>query len=135
MKKLINFLLISTAISACTSAPVSTPALPRDGYTSICEINANKSQFLGKTVKLRTEYKSDRLTYTYLVDNACSTKNTISPGYFDAATTPGLADFLAEGARRCYRVGICPLTAHVDIEAVVVEDEEDIEFQVPELEA
>ncbi len=118
-----NIALVAALCVLCSCkhvAQVPSPLSYENRFTSICEINKNKEAYIDKEVDIRAIYKTDSLTYSYLVDENCKGNNQISPGYFNPNQTPGLAELISEGKERCKGRGICALRAVVEIKALVV---------------
>ncbi|MFC5579481.1 hypothetical protein ACFPOA_15845 [Lysobacter niabensis] len=75
---LVASLLFALAASGPSSQGVAAPA---DTPATICDIQANKSQYLGKVVTVTAHYSTDSSHYEYLKDASCSNGAILDIGF------------------------------------------------------
>lgn len=108
----------SAAISAESIGIVAT----------VCEIRANKTFYIGKTVRLQAVYESDNSFYAHLIDRSCGSKrnliNVVSPVY--ATGDASVAAFFRGEDEKCPGFSVCPISVQMDVDVLVEKDEDGI---------
>lgn len=128
MSKALTFFLFSVAIIACCYDCRSSQ-VESSHSTSICDIQRNKSAYIGKTVLLHAVYETDKSNFTYLRDKRstlkeCSTHKIIELASVSLMHDASVLNFFKRGDLICQekkRPVVCNLTANVTAEVQIMD--------------
>ena len=110
---------IAASASGCAAATErETPVL------RICDIQANKSAFIGKVVTLSADYSTDSSHYAYLRDRTCAKQGILDIGFVVPERDPSVDAFEAKERQLCLKRGtpyLCLLEARVSVTGTIAE--------------
>ena len=107
----------------------STGALAGGSETSeptlrICDIQANKSAYIGKVVTLTADYSTDSSHYAFLSDQTCAKSGNIDIGFVVPQRDASVEAFESKEAELCRQRGtpyLCVLEAKVSVRGAIEE--------------
>jgi hypothetical protein len=118
-------------LSACATSSVATtlePWLAADSeYTRICDLRQAGEAFVGRTVRLRGTYMTDTTHYGVLGDPMCppGPGQGIEPvDCFYSSGDASVAAFCREKKGYCGGSTTCPLSFHLDVDALIIKNPE-----------
>lgn len=130
-------LALIVALQACKPATQLKTIRHKDvGFTTLCEINLHKQDYINRTVHIHSKYKTDEMTYSYFEDYPSSniecskySNNILELGYIQKMKDPTVVEFLNAGEETCIKKlsrSACVLKADVTYKAKIVDDDGDI---------
>ena len=110
--------LFALLLSGC--APAGPPAL---APTSICTINKDRAEYVGKRVAVAATYATDSAHFEYLMDSSCGAQGVLDVGFKDPARAPSVESFYAAGQDLCKQRGatyLCNIRGEVVAQGTVI---------------
>ena len=110
---------VAASGSACAAAPEREEPILR-----ICDIQANKSAFIGKLVTLSADYSTDSAHYAFLRDQTCAKQGMLDIGFVVPGRDPSVDAFEAKERELCLKRGtpyLCVLEAKVSVTGTIAE--------------
>ena len=123
-------------IGACSahnekSTSTANAASPAGQVNSVrvCDIRERPEKYLGAVVRIHGSYKSDHMYYSYLVDDSCSSNQTIEVDHpLNTNGDQSVRDFFSAEDRRCEKKGgsVCPVIWTIAVDVLIRKQSNDL---------